>query len=348
MPWAPNPAIARAPICRRNLSNRSENVPFFPKRQCPLGGDMSPGGTGTVPAADRILQEGGRPRQAGPCRRSGAGGRRRPRRAPETGAPVASVPPPDTETAWGRQADGPVPPTPAGTGVAAGKIPWRSQRDRARLRAWTGDRGAVRARGPCRRTKARALSLRRRARRLAAPGTRSSRDGPGPACGAAGPRDARGAATASTPARCRRAPAPAALPPATGDTATPAPGRAASRRHRRTRGRSRPHRAGDSLSLAPATGTRGCRTVRSDAWYAWVVSAGAKRNAGRRLAASATKALGTHCGPLSSNRSCREPSIRTNSPGCQRRGRRGCDRARLRRRPAHRPASRIQRRKVSA
>jgi len=86
----------------------------------------------------------------------------------------------------GRQADGPVPPTPAGTGVAAGKMPWRSRRDRARLRAWTGDRaqsghGMALAGG----RRPRALSLRRRARRLAAPGTRSSRDGPGPACSAA-------------------------------------------------------------------------------------------------------------------------------------------------------------------
>jgi len=109
----------------------------------------------------------------GPCRGSDSPGRReagskRGRAAgrewgneggPDTrrrpcGAPVASVPPPDTEAAWGRQEDGPVPPTPAGTGVAAGKMPWRSRRDRARLRAWTGDRGTGRARGPCRRTKA--------------------------------------------------------------------------------------------------------------------------------------------------------------------------------------------------
>ena len=102
-------------------------------------GRRAPGDAGTV--ADRGSGSSGRGEAGG--KRGRAAGRER---GKEGGPGVRRKPAPRSppyrlqtqEAAWARQADEPVPPTPAGTAVAARNMPWRSRSDRARLRIGKG------------------------------------------------------------------------------------------------------------------------------------------------------------------------------------------------------------------
>jgi len=181
---------------------------------------------GKVAAADKVLQEGGRPAASRAVPPVGVGGKRaaltragdrrpgrlrtapRRRRRPGGGRRTCRFP---------RRPREPVSPL----GKCLGEVS-ETETVAGLGREAAAQAGRVALAG---RRRPRALSLRRRARRLAAPDTLSSRDEPGrpvarpdreTLAGLCGP------ATASTPERCRRAQGVAALSPRADNTATPA------------------------------------------------------------------------------------------------------------------------------